>query len=87
MATPAVPPANMTAGKLSGGAAAFSPFGRMGGAGDKERLSSSYVAKYLRDQLAPNVRAKSTVDPSVAPTRFKGPCATLQTHPATIAVR
>jgi hypothetical protein len=48
MATPAVPPANMTAPMDNGGAAAFSPVpGTMGAAGDNFFLSSSYVAKYL----------------------------------------
>jgi hypothetical protein len=45
IATPAVPPANMTAGKLNGGAAAFSPLGKMGAAGERDRLRYSYVAK------------------------------------------
>lgn len=45
MATPAEPPASITAGRLSGGAAAFSPLGKSAGAGDKLRLRVSYVAK------------------------------------------
>jgi len=48
IATPAVPPANMTAPILSGGAAAFSPVpGIIGAGGESFFLSNSYVAKYL----------------------------------------
>jgi hypothetical protein len=45
IATPAEPPASITAGRDNGGAAAFSPFGRMAGAGERVRLRVSYVAK------------------------------------------
>jgi hypothetical protein len=46
MATPAVPPANMTAPIERGGAAAFSPVpGIVGATGESFFLRSSYVAK------------------------------------------
>jgi len=48
IATPALPPASMTAGKLNGGAGAVSVEpGISGGAALNFRLTNSYVAKYL----------------------------------------
>jgi hypothetical protein len=45
IATPAEPPANMTAGRERGGAGAGSPFGKVPGVPESFFLRVSYVAK------------------------------------------
>jgi hypothetical protein len=62
MATPAEPPARMTAGRDMGGAGAGSPLGNVPGDPESFRFKSSYVAKYLDRQHLPNAWGARDLD-------------------------